>query len=105
MLSSILLMGCLIAADPGHPLAGRGSVSKAEVDNLVLMLDANEQKVRKSAKEQLIKLGPAVLDLLPAPESQSNEEIKQALMDIRKALQDARRRPALRPPRSRSTAG
>ena len=89
MLSSILLMGCLIAADPGHPLAGRGSVSKAEVDNLVLMLDANEQTVRKSAKEQLIKLGPAVLDLLPARSRSPTRRSSRPFVDIRRTLQDA----------------
>jgi hypothetical protein len=77
-------MTCLIAAQPAS-----GTVSKAEVENLVHLLDADKSKVRKAAKDHLIEMGPAVLDLLPSPESQTSEETKQALIDIRRALQSA----------------
>jgi hypothetical protein len=85
MICSLLLASCLIAAGPSA-----SEPSKAEVQTLVVKLDDEHADVRSKAEEQLIKLGPAALDFLPAPESESNEQVKQALRRIRKTLQDAR---------------
>jgi hypothetical protein len=87
MLSSILLVGCLIAAQPAD-----GAAPKNEVQSLILKLDDEHADVRTKAEAQLIELGPAILDLLPAPESQSSEAARQALRRIRKTLQDAEAR-------------
>jgi hypothetical protein len=82
MLCSILLVSCLIATDPGR------DALKTEVRNFVGKLDDESADERRKAEEQLIKLGPAILDLLPAPESQSGEGVKQAVLRVRKKLQD-----------------
>ena len=66
MLSSILIASCLIAAAPSS------GVSKPEIDNLVLKLNDDHADVRTKAEAQLIKLGPAALDVLPPPESQTD---------------------------------
>ena len=84
MLPYLLLASCLISAP-----AADAAVSKAEVENLVVLLDSNEAKVRNAAEEQLVKRGPAILDLLPAPETQPSEASKDAIIRIRGKLQKA----------------
>ncbi len=84
MLSSLLLASCLIAAEP----AG-GTPLKTEVQNLVTQLDDEHADVRTKAETQLVKLGPAILDSLPAPDSQTSEAAKQALRRVIQKLQDA----------------
>jgi hypothetical protein len=83
MLPSLLLASCLIAAEPSN------SALTAEVNRLVLKLDEQTSEERREAEEQLIKLGPAILDLLPAPEKQTGEGVKQALRRVRKILHDS----------------
>jgi hypothetical protein len=84
MLSSIVLAGCLIAAEP----AGNEAL-KAQVQSLVLKLDDDSAEVRTKAERQLIALGPAALDLLPSPDSQHDAAPREALLRIRKTLEDA----------------
>ncbi len=67
MLSSLLIAGCLIAADPAA-----SGVLKSEVENLVLKLNDDHADVRTKAEAQLIKLGPSALDVLPSPELQAD---------------------------------
>jgi hypothetical protein len=85
MLLSILLASCLIAADPAT-----SGVSKAEVDKLVLQLNDDHADARSKAEAQLIKLGPAALDALPTPESQTDAAPRDALRRVIKALLNAR---------------
>lgn len=83
MLCSILLASCLIAADPAS------DTLKSQVLDLVRNKLGDEHKaVRLSAEEQLIKLGPAALDYLPTAESETDEEVRQALRRVRGKLQD-----------------
>ena len=62
MLTPYLLIACMLAGQP----TGNEAL-KTDVARLVRKLDADTAKERKEAEEQLIQLGPAVLDLLPAP--------------------------------------
>jgi hypothetical protein len=83
MLAPFLVIGCLLGGEP----AGDADL-KTEVPQLVHKLDADTVKERTEAKDRLLKLGPAVLDLLPSPESQPNENLKNVLRDVRKQLQE-----------------
>jgi len=83
MLSTLLFASCLIAAEPG------ASSLKTDVQGLVTQLDDEHADVRTKAETQLVRLGPAILDLLPAPDSQTSEAAKQALRRVLQKLQDA----------------
>ena len=83
MLCSIVLASCLIAADPAS------DTMKAQVLDLVQNKLGDEHKaVRLAAEEQLIKLGPGAISYLPSMESETDEEVRQALRRIRGRLQD-----------------
>jgi len=82
MLTPLLLFGCLFAAQPAS-----NEASKADVDRLVRNLGAETIKERKEAADGLIRLGPAILDLLPTPESQPDEAKAKSLREIIKQLQ------------------
>ena len=84
MLSSFLLVTCLITADP----AGNEAL-KAQVQSLVLKLNDDSAEVRAKAERQLTALGPEALDLLPSPDSQQDAAPREALVRVRKSLQDA----------------
>jgi hypothetical protein len=83
MLTPFLVVGCLLAAEPASDAA-----LKPEVLKLVHKLDADTENQRKEAEKRLLELGPAVLDLLPPPESQS-PNIEIVLQRIRRQLEDA----------------
>jgi hypothetical protein len=100
--TSVLIIGCLLAGDTaskteraaisgsnqnviGEPAGD--TVSKTKVLVLVHKLDADTQDERQGAEKQLIELGPAILDLLPSPESQPNDNLRDALRRIREQLQ------------------
>jgi hypothetical protein len=84
MLTPFLLIGCLLTGQPAS-----NEALKTEVARLVRNLDAETAKERKQAEEGLIRLGPAVLDLLPAPESQSSEAVAKSLRTIHRQLQES----------------
>ena len=85
MLCSLLLASCLIAAEPAAP----SDKLKTEVQDLVLKLNDDSAGVRTKAEEQLVKLGPAALDVLPSPDSQTDAAPRDALRRVIKALQAA----------------
>ena len=82
MLTPFLVIGCLLAAGPAHDAA-----LETKVLILVHKLDADTGKEREQAEKGLIELGPAVLDLLPSPDSQPNDNLKTGLQRIRAKLQ------------------
>ena len=84
MLTPFLVIGCLLAGEPTSDAALKTKVAK-----LVRDLGAETRDLREAAKRNLIKLGPAVLDLLPSPESQQDEAVAKALREIRGQLQKA----------------
>jgi hypothetical protein len=81
---TVLLAVWALAAEPP---ALDDAALKAEVRSLVKQLDANTASERKEAESKLIKLGPAVLDLLPL--RSANAEVEGRLARIRQTLQDA----------------
>jgi len=83
MLTPFLVLSCLLSGEPsGDPGL------KAEVLQLVHKLDADTGKERAEAEQRLLKLGPAVLDYLPPPESQLNDSLAIIVQRIRKQLQE-----------------
>ena len=90
VLVSSLLVGQTQA--PGHEELG------VEVRRLVRQLDASELAQREAAEAELVKRGPAVLDLLPLPSDHTSAEVRQRLGRIRQKLQqqvaDAAARPS-----------
>ena len=82
MLTPFLVIGCLLAGAPASDAA-----LKTEVQILVHKLDADTEKERKEAKEGLLNLGPAALDLLPAPDPQATGEPANSIREIRQKLQ------------------
>jgi len=83
MLTPFLFIGFLLAGEPAGNEALQGNVTR-----LVRNLGAETAKERKDAEDALMRLGPAILDLLPAPESQQDEAAAKSLREIIKQLQD-----------------
>lgn len=69
------------------------------VRRLVRQLDAQQLARRDAAEEELLKMGPEILDLLPAGPSVSQPEVKERLARVRQKLQDAQARAVLEPSR------
>ena len=84
MLTPFLLVGCLLAGEPANDAS-----LKTEVMHLVLQLNADTAKERQEAKEGLLKLGPAVIDLLPGIDPQDTSNLAVSLRDVREQLQKA----------------
>lgn len=82
MLTPVLVIGCLLAGQSAGDAASKTAVLK-----LVHKLDADTQVERQDAEEKLMKLGPAILDYLPSPESQPDAGVRDALVRIRTKLQ------------------
>jgi hypothetical protein len=83
MLAPFLIVGCLLAGEPANDAA-----LKTEVLQLVHKLDDDSAQERTAAEKRLIDLGPAVLDLLPLSDSQPNDNLKNAIIRIRRKLQE-----------------
>src|SRR5271157_6656003 len=83
MLAPFVVIGCLLASEPANDAALRTEVLK-----LVHKLDADTEKERKEAENRLLELGPAVLELLPSPESQPNDNPAIVIRRIRRQLQE-----------------
>jgi hypothetical protein len=83
MLAPLLLLGSLLAAEPAND-----ANLDTEVRKLVHQLDADTEKQRNDAEKRLIELGPSVLDVLPSPESQPNDNLVIVIRRIRKRLQE-----------------
>jgi hypothetical protein len=86
MFSTLLLAGSLMLAQ--SPQAPPEDLAR-QVRQLVRDLAAPELAKRDAAQKALIDLGPAVLDLLPAPTDRTSAEEKQRLSQIRDRLQRA----------------
>ncbi len=84
--SVILLAGILLAPSPNP--AEPGDLA-ARVRQLVGELDSPELAQRQTAEEELLKLGPQVLDLLPRDAGPGKAEAAQRLGRIRQKLQRA----------------
>ena len=80
ILAIVLIIPNLRDADAAPPDA-------AAVERLVEQLDAGTLVERRSAELKLLKLGPDVLPLLPAPELLPNASVREAVRRIRIRLE------------------
>jgi hypothetical protein len=86
VIATLLLAGSLLVGQTGE--AAKDELAQ-QVKRLIRQLNAPEISMREDAQEQLVKLGPAVLDLLPEPTERTSAEEKQRLAQIRNKLQRA----------------
>ena len=86
MIRCLMLIGSLLAGQVETPA---GEDLKAEVRRLVRQLDAPQLAEREAAEAELLRRGPAVLDLLPPATDRTPAEVQQRLGRIRQKLQHA----------------
>ncbi len=84
MIHCLLLMTSLLAAQIETPAAEE---LKSGVRRLVRQLDAAQLAQREAAEAELLKRGPAILDLLPQPNDRQSAEVRQRLGRVRQKLQ------------------
>ena len=94
MLSAALLVGSVLL---GQVDAGADDDLKLTVRRLVYQLDSDRLSERQSAEEELLKLGPAALDLLPQPTDRHSAEVLQRVARVRQKLQHLAARAAGEP--------
>jgi hypothetical protein len=86
VIGAVLLVGCLLAADP----MPADVASQAEVRKAVKELDGKRVAVRDAAESRLIELGPRVLDFLPdVGDPALTAEARERVKRIREQLQQA----------------
>ena len=86
MIRGLMLIGVLLA---GQVAPGTGEDSPAAVRRLVRQLDAPQLAQREAAEAELLRCGPAVLELLPTTTDRLPAEVQQRLGRIRQRLQQA----------------
>ncbi len=84
MIHCVLLLTSLLAGQIEKPA---GEELKSDVRRLVRQLDAAQLAQREAAEVELLKRGPAILDLLPQPSDRQSAEVRQRLGRIRQKLQ------------------
>lgn len=84
MLHCLLLLTSLLAGQVEKPAE---EDLRSDVRRLVRQLDAAQLAQRETAEAELLKCGPAVLDLLPQPNDRQSAEVRQRLGRIRQKLQ------------------
>jgi hypothetical protein len=94
MLTSALLVGCVLA---GQAAAAADDDLRIEVRRLVRQLNATQLAQRDAAEEELLKLGPQILELLPPVTDGTPAEVGQRLGRIRQKLQRAAAQSATQP--------
>jgi hypothetical protein len=99
MLRCFLMLGAILTAQVAVADSPANDDLKTDVRHLVRQLDADELARREAAEAELLKRGPAILDLLPSPDDRTSAEVRQRLDRIRQKLQqtaaDAAARPSL----------
>ena len=60
-------------------------------------LSSNSRTVRTSAEAELIRLGPAVIELLPSPSTVTDPEVRASLDRVVRAIEQAESEAAIRP--------
>ena len=84
MTGSVMLWGCLLV---GQAVADAPNEREATVRRLVRQLDAPQLADRDAAEQELIKLGPDALDLLPAPTGRTSAEVQERLARVRRKFE------------------
>ncbi len=99
LIHCFLLTASLLAAPPeaqAEAPANPGAASqaapldeqlRAEVQRLVRQLDAEQLAQRDAAEAELLKLGPAILDLLPPGSERMSAVVQERLARVRQKLQ------------------
>ena len=94
MIRCLLILGSLLAGQTDSPA---DQDMKTDVRRLVRQLDAAELAQREAAEADLLKAGPAVLDLLPQPTDRMSAEVRQRLDRVRQKLQQQAAEAAAKP--------
>ncbi len=84
MIHCLLLLSSLLAGQVEKPA---GEELKSDVRRLVRQLDAAQLAQREAAEAELLKRGPAILELLPQPSDRQSAEVRQRLDRVRQKLQ------------------
>jgi hypothetical protein len=88
MWASILVAAVVFAADPAPPAQpAQANAQELSVRRLMRQLDSPRLAERQAAEDELTKMGPAALELLPEPTEQMSAEVRQRLDRIRQNLQ------------------
>ncbi|VAX40054.1 hypothetical protein MNBD_PLANCTO02-2770 [hydrothermal vent metagenome] len=83
-----LIVICLL---PQNVVAQAESlVSQTEVSRWIKQLDSNKRAERRTAQASLLKAGPAILSLLPAPELIQHNSVRETVRQIRIQLEHAK---------------
>jgi hypothetical protein len=82
---ALFVLGCALAAPP----SADSETLAPYVHKLVRQLDGPHLEAREVAETTLIKLGPAALELLPAPNDDMSAELRERLTRVRQKLQQA----------------
>ena len=98
----VMLLAVLRPVVAGQDVpAGEGGPQKLDerVAELVADLDADMRDVRVAAQRELLRLGPAVLPHLPAPELLPNSAVRETVRRIRLAIEEQHARESVAPSR------
>jgi hypothetical protein len=96
MTGSVMLLGCLLL---GQAVGQPPNETEAVVRRLVRQLDAPQLAERDAAEQELIQLGPDVLDLLPPATSRTSAEVQQRVARVRRTLEQMAAKSAAEPSR------
>jgi hypothetical protein len=94
MIHCLLLVTSLLAGQVEKPT---GDELKSDVRRLVRQLDAAQLAQRDAAEAELLKRGPAILDLLPPAGDRQSAEVRQRLDRVRQRLQQQAADASVRP--------
>ncbi len=97
LLWGVLLCSQAPEAPEAKPLPASQSELAGQVRRLVRQLDDPELRQRESAEAELLRLGPAVLDMLPQEADPARPELAERLNRIRQKLQQAASTAVLQP--------
>lgn len=87
----------LAGQEPEAADARRGMAER--VAELIANLDADSREARVSAQRELLRIGPAVLPHLPAPELLPNSAVRETVRRIRLAIEEQQARASVAPSR------
>ena len=87
MFASLVLIGAMLIGQSPPATATAANALRTQVHALVRKLDSASLPDRTAAEEELLALGPQVLDLLPEPNEDMSAEVKERLGRIRQKLQ------------------